>query len=118
MINDTEVRRASWASARVAAASLLMLAAAFSASAQDVPTPAEQPPENQGAPRPTEGIEGGHRFQPTPGALGKPDVSSQSAKTVDELYKKLIQQEKDFERQRQLAPATPGAPQSPPGNGD
>lgn len=60
----------------------------FSALAQvqgsDNPTPHLEPRGKA--------IVGGHRLQPTPGELGKPGVTEDDAKTVDELYKKLIEQ--------------------------
>jgi len=35
-------------------------------------------------------IVGGHRIQPTPADLARPDVSERSARVVDELYRKLM----------------------------
>ena len=35
-------------------------------------------------------IVGGHRIQPTPADLARPDVSERSARVVDELYRQLV----------------------------
>ena len=39
-------------------------------------------------------IENGFDLQPSEGELARPDVSDQDGKTVDELYRKLMQEER------------------------
>ena len=46
------------------------------------------------APRQHQPIRNGFNLQPTQSELGRPDVSAEDAKVVDELYGKLIQEER------------------------
>ncbi|HEY6334564.1 MAG TPA: hypothetical protein VI113_01645 [Alphaproteobacteria bacterium] len=114
----TRARRGNqrWDIAAAAAAALLVFAAAAAsplpAPAQDTdqPTP---PPESQDRAQP---IVGGHDLQPRAGELGKPDVTSKDAQTVDELYQKLIDEER---KAGNLPPANASpAKRTPPQNSD
>ncbi|HYB10411.1 MAG TPA: hypothetical protein VEJ16_12130 [Alphaproteobacteria bacterium] len=74
----------------VLAASLTIAAALpWAATAQNTDQ-AAPPPQDQDRFEP---ILGGHDLQPRQGELGKPDVSSKDAQTVDDLYQKLIDEE-------------------------
>jgi hypothetical protein len=57
-------------------------AAAHSAADRDAPSPYIE--------RHTAPIVSGHRLQPTPADLARPDISERSAKIVDELYRQLM----------------------------
>jgi hypothetical protein len=57
-------------------------AAAHSAADQEAPSPSV---EHHTAP-----IVSGHRIQPTPADLVRPDISERSARVVDELYRQLM----------------------------
>jgi hypothetical protein len=87
-----------------AAALAVAVAAALpaTASAQDMDQ-STPPPESQDRGQP---IVGGHDLQPRAGQLGKPDVTSKDAKTVDELYEKLIEEER---KAGNLPPAGPSS---------
>jgi hypothetical protein len=57
-------------------------AAAHSAADRDAPSPYTE--------RHTTPIVSGHRIQPTPADLARPDISERSARVVDELYRQLM----------------------------
>jgi len=88
------------------ATAALPLPAAAQDSDQSTP-----PPESQDRAQP---IFGGHDLQPRAGELGKPDVTSKDAQTVDELYQKLIDEER---KAGNLPPANASpAKRTPPQN--
>jgi hypothetical protein len=66
----------------VSALAIVHPAAAHGAADRDAPSPYVQ---RQVAP-----IVNGHRIQPTASDLAQPDISEQSAKVVDELYRQLM----------------------------
>ena len=95
---------------KVAAACLVVTTAfwlTLSARAQETGQQYSPPGKaNQGEP-----IVGGHKLQPREGELGKSDVTNKDAKTVDDLYKKLIEEE----RQRgNLSPSSGAGAGKPP----
>jgi hypothetical protein len=57
-------------------------AAAHGAADRDAPSPYVE--------RHTAPIVSGHRIQPTPADLARPDISERSARVVDELYRQLM----------------------------
>ena len=57
-------------------------AAGHGAADRDAPSPYVE--------RHTASIVNGHRIQPTPGDLARPDISERSARVVDELYRQLM----------------------------
>jgi hypothetical protein len=57
-------------------------AAAHGAADRDAPSPYVE--------RHAASIVNGHRIQPTPADLARPDISERSARVVDELYRQLM----------------------------